>query len=83
MNLNEFCHFLYTKRALSRSPATNGISTESFWSTQDSLVEDIRNATGMHPYLTVSYTNLSTEARVSTPRLANTLRMRPSTSDRQ
>ena len=55
---NEFCHFLNTKRALSRRP-TNGIWTESFWSTQDSLVEDIRNASGMPPYLKVSYTNLS------------------------
>ena len=56
---NEFCHFLNTKRALSRSLPTNGIWTESFWSTQDSLVEDIRNASGMPPYLKVSYTNLS------------------------
>ena len=30
---NEFCHFLYTKRALSRSLPTNGIWAESFWST--------------------------------------------------
>ena len=65
----EFCHFSwYTKRALSRSPATNGYWTESFWSTQDSLVEDIRNATGMPPYSTVSYTNLSPEAHVPTLR---------------
>ena len=65
---NELCHFLYTKRALSRSLPTNGIWTESFWSTQDSLVEDIRNASGMPPYLKVSYTNLSPEAHVPTPR---------------
>ena len=64
---NEFCHFLNTKRALSRRP-TNGIWTESFWSTQDSLVEDIRNASGMPPYLKVSYTNLSPKAHVPTPR---------------
>ena len=41
---NEFCHFLYTKPALSRSPAITGIWTGRFWSTWDSLVEDIRNA---------------------------------------
>ena len=39
---NEFCHFLYTKRALSRGPANNGIWAESFWSAQDSVVEHIR-----------------------------------------
>ena len=65
---NEFCHFLNTKRALSRSLPTNGIWTESFWSTQDSLVEDIRNASGMPSYLKVSYTNLSPKAHVPTPR---------------
>ena len=66
---NEFFHLLYTERASSsRSSATNGIWTESFWSTQDSLVEDIRNASGMPPYLKVSYTNLSPEAHVPTPR---------------
>ena len=64
---SELCHFLCTKPALSRSPAINGIWTERFWSTLTASLNIYKKCYWMPPYLTVSYTNLSTEAHLPTP----------------